>query len=56
MKKEDIEKNKTWTKELFFREPKNGNKVIVGHGGIVTNPWVFQKILINQGCLFIITI
>ena len=51
MKKEDVEKNEEWTKKLFFRKPKNGNKIIIGHGGIITNTLGFRQDIKQSGML-----
>ena len=52
MNPSDIMKNKTWLKELFIKKPENGNKILIGHGGIITEVLGFPDD-INQSGMFI---
>lgn len=52
MQSSDIERNKKWLNNLFYEKPENGNKVIVGHGGIITE-WLGFPEDINQSGMFI---
>ncbi len=51
MNQEDIERNIKWTKELFNKKPKDGNKIIIGHGGILTDVLGFSEDINQSGML-----
>jgi len=48
---EDVEKNKIWLKELFYRKPEKGNKILIGHGGILTEVLGFTDDINQSGML-----